>query len=84
VYGYTFLGQASYLLVLGTSLQQCFFSDPLCLDVAIAIGCVVLLVPVCSVRKLSESVLLCLFNTVLISHGIRVALHLMRTSYPRT
>merc|ERR1740123_958442 len=33
VYGYTLLGQSSYLLVLGTAFQRIFFSTSLCLTV---------------------------------------------------
>eukprot|EP00403_Amphidinium_massartii_P034622 CAMPEP_0178443038 /NCGR_PEP_ID=MMETSP0689_2-20121128/38585_1 /TAXON_ID=160604 /ORGANISM="Amphidinium massartii, Strain CS-259" /LENGTH=543 /DNA_ID=CAMNT_0020066825 /DNA_START=72 /DNA_END=1699 /DNA_ORIENTATION=+ len=82
VYGYTALGQGSYLLVLGTSWQQTFFADPsthtedqpLCLPIALIYCCLVLLIPVCVVRKLGDSVWLCLINTILIVIVIAVAL----------
>lgn len=74
VYGYNLLGQASYLLVLGTSLQQVFWSTPLCIPRAIAVGCAVLLLPIFAVRRLGESVWLCLVNTIIIAVVIVVAL----------
>jgi len=66
VYGYNLLGQASYLLILGTSLQQLFYDSGICIYWAVAIGCVCLLPAVIGVRRLGESVLLCFGNLILI------------------
>eukprot|EP00411_Alexandrium_monilatum_P123333 CAMPEP_0175644210 /NCGR_PEP_ID=MMETSP0097-20121207/6192_1 /TAXON_ID=311494 /ORGANISM="Alexandrium monilatum, Strain CCMP3105" /LENGTH=499 /DNA_ID=CAMNT_0016950077 /DNA_START=42 /DNA_END=1542 /DNA_ORIENTATION=+ len=74
VYGFNLLGQASYLLVLGTSFQQVFWSTPMCITTAVAIGCAVLLIPIFSIRRLGESVVLCFCNTVIIGVVIVVAL----------
>eukprot|EP00408_Alexandrium_pacificum_P018511 CAMPEP_0171185294 /NCGR_PEP_ID=MMETSP0790-20130122/16228_1 /TAXON_ID=2925 /ORGANISM="Alexandrium catenella, Strain OF101" /LENGTH=509 /DNA_ID=CAMNT_0011650313 /DNA_START=39 /DNA_END=1568 /DNA_ORIENTATION=+ len=74
VYGYNLLGQASYLLVLGTSIQQVFWSTPVCITWAIAGGCAILVVPIFTIRRLGESVQLCLVNTLIIVAVIAVAL----------
>jgi len=74
VYGYTLLGQASYLLVLGTSLQKAFFSVPLCLPTAVAIACLALLLPTFLVRKLADSVILCFVNSLIILGVVVIAL----------
>jgi hypothetical protein len=75
VYGVTLLGQASYLLVMGKSIQQAFAYTPMCLSTAVAISCAVLAIPLFAVRRLGESVALCLFNTALIVVVIIVALY---------
>lgn len=66
VYGFTLMGQASYLLVLGTSLQMAKYDTPLCLPWAVGISCLALCVPMVLLRQLSESVALCFFNSLLI------------------
>mmetsp|Transcript_24135 Transcript_24135/g.56193 ORF Transcript_24135/g.56193 Transcript_24135/m.56193 type:complete len:368 (-) Transcript_24135:73-1176(-) len=74
VYGYNLLGQSSYLLVLGTSLQQVLWPTHLCITVAIALACAAVLVPACAIRRLGDSVWLCLANTVVICVVVAVAL----------
>lgn len=74
VYGYNFLGQASYLLVLGTSLQQLANQTKLCIYTAVLIGCVIVLPGVIFVRRLRESVKLCFFNLFLIVAVIAITL----------
>lgn len=39
VYGYAFLGQSSYILVLGECMQGIFFESALCLPTATVISC---------------------------------------------
>jgi len=74
VYGYTALGQASYMLVLGTTLQQLFYSMPLCLPLAVLLSVLVLLIPTFGLRRLKDSVALCFFNSMLILAVIVIAL----------
>jgi len=66
VYGYTLLGNASYLLVVGTSVQGVFYDAPMCLAAATGLGCLVLAPMLVGVRRLGESVTLCFFNLLLI------------------
>ncbi|CAL1159565.1 unnamed protein product [Cladocopium goreaui] len=66
VYGFAFLGNASYILILGQCMQGVFFQSQLCLPTATAVACA-LCVPISvSVRHLSESVVLCFINLFLI------------------
>ncbi|CAE7596168.1 mtr [Symbiodinium natans] len=51
VYGYTALGQASYMLVMGRALQMTLYDKPLCLPIAVLLTIVALLVPIYGVRK---------------------------------
>ncbi|CAL1173006.1 unnamed protein product [Cladocopium goreaui] len=74
VYGYTALGQASYMLVLGTTLQQLFYSMPLCLPLAVLLSVLALLIPTFGLRRLKDSVALCFFNSMLILAVIVIAL----------
>jgi len=74
VYGYTILGNASYLLVLGTSLQQAFYLQEVCIYTAVAVGCACLAGPVIVVRQLGESVMLCFINLFLIVGVVLIAL----------
>jgi len=66
VYGFAFLGQASYLLVLGQTLQGVFYEMELCLPMAIVAGGIAVLPLAVVLRRLSESVWLCLLNLFLI------------------
>lgn len=66
VYGYTLLGQASYLLVLGSSIQMTGYMYEVCMPTAVAIACIILSVPSVVIRQLAESVSLCFFNSLLI------------------
>ncbi|CAE7579404.1 CDPF1 [Symbiodinium pilosum] len=66
VYGFGFLGQASYILVLGQCLQGVFFQSALCLPWATALSCLLCLPIGVSVRHLSDSVILCFINLFLI------------------
>lgn len=81
VYGYTLLGQASYMLVLGNTLQQVFYSTSLCLPVAVLLSIAALLVPTFGLRRLRDSVALCFFNSMLILAVIVIAL--VRLGYNR-
>jgi len=74
VYGFTALGQASYMLVMGRALQMSLYDLPLCLPVATIFTIVALLVPIFKVRQLGESVSLAFFNSVLIVVVIVLAL----------
>jgi len=74
VYGYTLLGQASYLLVLGTTLQGVFYTQHVCLYTAIGVGCVIVLIPLILLRQLSESVVICMINTIVIAVVVITAL----------
>jgi len=66
VYGMGFLGNASYLLTMGQSLQGTLYNYGVCLPTAVLLSCLICL-PLCvSVRHLSESVTLCFFNLFLI------------------
>ena len=62
VYGYTLLGNASYLLVLGTSLQGVFYDARLCLAAASGLGALLLAPLVVGLRRLGDSVVLCSSN----------------------
>lgn len=66
VYGFGFLGQASYLLVLGQTLQGIFYEYELCLPHAILASCGICLPFVMSVRHLADSVWLCFVNLLTI------------------
>ncbi|CAE6963627.1 AAP4 [Symbiodinium natans] len=66
VYGFGYLGQSSYILVLGQCLQGVFFQSELCLPTATAIACLLCLPIAVSVRHLSDSVVLCFINLFLI------------------
>jgi len=63
---YGFLGNASYLLVLGTSLQGAIYSYDICLPSAVFISCLCVSPIAISVRHLADSVYLCFFNLFLI------------------
>jgi hypothetical protein len=52
VYGYTLLGQASYLLVLGSSIQMTGYMYEVCMPAAVALACVILSVPCVAIRQL--------------------------------
>ena len=71
VYGYALLGNASYLLVIGTSLQGALFTvlSEICLP-TVAISCVVLLPLVVGMRWLEQSVWLCLINMIILLAAI--------------
>ena len=73
VYGYVLLGNASYLLVLGTSVQGMLYDERVCLAGAVGLGCVFLAPFVVGLRRLRESVTLCFFNLLLILGVIGVA-----------
>ncbi|CAK9097809.1 unnamed protein product [Durusdinium trenchii] len=66
VYGFAWLGQSSYILVLGKCLQGILFHIELCLPIATALSCLLCLPIAVSVRHLSDSVLLCFINLFLI------------------
>jgi len=66
VYGFGFLGQSSYILVLGQCLQGVFFQSEFCLPWATAASCLLCLPIAVSVRHLSDSVILCFINLFLI------------------
>lgn len=74
VYGCILLGQGSYLLVLGNTLQMAFYSTALCLPVAVSLGCATLIVPCFLIRRIGDSILLCFINTLLIAAVIFLAL----------
>jgi len=74
VYGNTLVGNASYLLVLGRSLQQVFFNTELCLTFTCAIGILFLIVPIFTVRRLDDSIVICFINTLLIGTVIVMGL----------
>ncbi|CAE7224615.1 GRXC4, partial [Symbiodinium necroappetens] len=82
VYGYTALGQASYMLVMGRALQMSLYDLPLCLPAAVLLTIVALVVPIFGVRKLSESVPLAFFNSLLIVAVIVLALYRAGTTTP--
>mmetsp|Transcript_13222 Transcript_13222/g.42265 ORF Transcript_13222/g.42265 Transcript_13222/m.42265 type:complete len:456 (+) Transcript_13222:188-1555(+) len=73
VYGYTLLGNASYLLVLGTSLQGVFYDARMCLAAASGLGALLLAPLVVGLRRLGESVVLCFFNLLLVLLCVGVA-----------
>ncbi len=66
VYGFALMGQASYLLVLGKALQGVFFEQELCLPTATLLSCLAVAPLIVTVRRLVESVCLCLVNLFLI------------------
>mmetsp|Transcript_109094 Transcript_109094/g.336769 ORF Transcript_109094/g.336769 Transcript_109094/m.336769 type:complete len:450 (+) Transcript_109094:2-1351(+) len=66
VYGFAFLGQSSYLLVLGQTLQGVLYEYEVCLSTAVLASCGICLPFLISVRDLAESVRLCLINLLLI------------------
>mmetsp|Transcript_66850 Transcript_66850/g.178302 ORF Transcript_66850/g.178302 Transcript_66850/m.178302 type:complete len:460 (+) Transcript_66850:33-1412(+) len=66
VYGYTLLGNASYVLVLGQSLQGALFTTGLCLPAAVLASACACAPLVCSIRSLRESTALCFANLVLL------------------
>ncbi len=68
VYGYAILGNSSYLLVIGNSLQGALFiSFPeFCLPAAVAASCLLLLPLVVGMRWLTQSVWMCLLNMLLL------------------
>jgi amino acid permease len=66
VYGFAALGQGSYLLVLGQAFQGVVYDREMCLSEAVAIGCLVCVPFIISMRRLVESVVLCFANTLLI------------------
>jgi len=74
VYGYTLLGQSSYLLVLGTAFQRIFFSTSLCLTVTVGISCACLAIPAFALRRLGDSIWICAVNTLLIGAVVIIAL----------
>lgn len=75
VYGFTLLGNASYLLVVGTSIQGIFYENStFCLYTAVALGCLFLSPIVVSIRRLRESVLLCFVNLLLILAVVFIAI----------
>mmetsp|Transcript_13793 Transcript_13793/g.35022 ORF Transcript_13793/g.35022 Transcript_13793/m.35022 type:complete len:515 (+) Transcript_13793:63-1607(+) len=74
VYGYTLLGNASYLLVMGSALQMIFFRGGMCIYEGVALSCAIALLPVVFTRKLGDSVLLCFANLFLIVGVIVLAL----------
>ncbi|CAE6972029.1 pks1 [Symbiodinium sp. CCMP2456] len=82
VYGYTALGQASYMLVMGRALQMSLYDLPLCLPAAVLLTIVALVVPIFGVRKLSESVPLAFFNSLLIVAVIVLALYRAGSTTP--
>jgi len=66
VYGFAFLGNGSYILILGQCMQGMFFQSHVCLPIATAVSCVLCIPIAVSVRRLSDSVLLCFVNLFLI------------------
>lgn len=74
VYGYTILGLASYLLVLGETLQNAYYTHEVCIYTAVGLGCACLAIPVIAVRHLGESVTLCFINLLLIVAVVIIAL----------
>ena len=66
VYGFALLGNSSYLLVLGKAMQGVFYDYELCLPLATLLSCLFVAPLVMKVRRLIESVWLCLINLVLI------------------
>lgn len=68
VYGFALLGNASYLLVIGTSLQGAVFSlnQTFCLPTAVAISCLVLLPLVVGMRFLTQSIWICMINMIIL------------------
>jgi len=83
VYGFAFLGQASYLLVLGQTLQGMFYDFELCLPTSVLISCGLCLPFVVSVRRLSESVWLCFANLFLILAVLGIVMAAMAYDGPR-
>ncbi|CAE7528949.1 mtr, partial [Symbiodinium pilosum] len=82
VYGYTALGQASYMLVMGTALQMSLYDVALCLPTAVLLTIVALVAPIFGVRKLGESVMLAFVNSLLIVAVIVLALVRAGTTTP--
>lgn len=76
VYGYAFLGNASYLLVMGQSLQSAIASVlptyQFCLPVAAAFACLLLAPLIVGVRNLVDSIWVCLGNMLLLVAAIAV------------
>lgn len=66
--------QASYLLVLGLSLQQIFYDTGLCIGVAVALSSAGCILPLIFIRRLQDSVWMCFFNLLLIIAAITIAL----------
>mmetsp|Transcript_89498 Transcript_89498/g.261576 ORF Transcript_89498/g.261576 Transcript_89498/m.261576 type:complete len:499 (+) Transcript_89498:38-1534(+) len=66
VYGFAFLGQSSYLLVLGQTFQGIFYDFEFCLPTSVLISVGLCLPFAVSIRRLSESVWLCFVNLLLI------------------
>ena len=66
VYGFALLGNSSYLLVLGKAMQGIFYDYDLCLPSATLISCFLVAPFVMKIRRLMESVFLCLINLILI------------------
>ncbi len=77
VYGFAVLGNASYLLVIGTSLQGALYivwGNQFCLYAAVAASCVVLLPLVTGMRFLTESVWLCFINMIILMVAIFIVI----------
>eukprot|EP01127_Copromyxa_protea_P005201 TRINITY_DN1509_c0_g1_i2.p1 TRINITY_DN1509_c0_g1~~TRINITY_DN1509_c0_g1_i2.p1 ORF type:complete len:499 (-),score=56.72 TRINITY_DN1509_c0_g1_i2:32-1414(-) len=66
VYGYAFLGQASYLLVMAQNVQSIVYDYELNTLVAVCIAAAVLLPVLIFVKHISESTWLCLGNLILL------------------
>jgi len=66
VYGYAFLGNSTYVLVLGQALQGVLYNFELCLPQAVAVSAVCCWPFVCVVRNLQESTTLCFVNLIVL------------------
>jgi len=75
VYGYTILGNSSYLLALGNSLQMVGYDRDICLAFAVLVGCVTMLPGIMSIRRLGDSSVLCFCNTLIITAAVVIALY---------
>jgi len=62
VYGFAYLGNASYLIVLGQAFQGTFPEYKLCLSNAILVSCCLLTPMLVTIRQLVQSVWLCFIN----------------------
>lgn len=70
VYGYAFLGNATYLLVLGTSFQGAYCGTTTCealsTQAAVVVAAVLCAPVICALRKIGESTTLCFINLIMI------------------
>lgn len=66
VYGYTFLGNSTYLLVIAQSLQGVFYDLHLSLEFCVGIAAAFCFPFICTVRRIGESTALCFWNLLII------------------